>query len=201
MKLGIFGGTFDPPHVGHLIIAQEIHLELALDKLLFVPAGDPPHKPNRPITPGWIRLEMLKAAICDDARFEVSDVEVRRDGPSFTIDTLRGLSSAHPQAELFLVMGADQLAEFASWREPDAIRRIATLVAFSRGGHWPDLGTDTPVRVDVPRIDVSSTDIRRRIAVGEPVTFLVPAQVEGLIVRHGLYQDERRPDGDFESSA
>lgn len=193
MRIGVFGGTFDPPHLGHLVAAQELHVRLALDRLLLVPAAAPPHKPDREVTAAGVRLEMLRAAVAGDDRFEVSELEIRRAGASYTVDTLRALRDEHPDAELLLAIGSDQLAEFGSWREPEAIVRLATLVTFDRPGAPAADGSGWPARaVSVPEIAVSSTDIRRRVANDEPITYLVPAAVEAIIRRESLYR--RDPD-------
>jgi nicotinate-nucleotide adenylyltransferase len=192
MKVGVFGGTFDPPHLGHLIAAQEVHLQLGLDELLLVPAAVPPHKRDRTLSPAPVRMEMLTAAVAGDTRFVVSDVEIRREGPSYTVDTLRELRSHRPDARLYLAMGADQVAELESWREPDAIAELAELVAFAREGQavpsvpWP------VTRVQVPTLEISSTEIRRRAAAGEPIIYWVPEPVEAIARRSGLYGLEPR---------
>jgi nicotinate-nucleotide adenylyltransferase len=186
VRLGVFGGTFDPPHIGHLVAAQDALTSLALDRVVLVPAAVPPHKLDRTITPGRIRLELLRAAVAGDARFEVDDLELRREGPSWTVDTLRALGAARPDAELFLLMGADQYAELDTWREPDEIRRLARIAVLARAGTEVPAGADRAA-VNVTRIDITSTEIRRRVAAGLPIRFLVPAPVEALIARHGLY--------------
>jgi nicotinate-nucleotide adenylyltransferase len=186
VRLGIFGGTFDPPHTGHLVVAQEVHFRLGLDRVLWVPAAVPPHKRDHRITPGAVRLEMVRAAIAGDDRFEASDLELRRGGVSYTVDTLRELRQARPDDELFLIVGADQLTELDSWREPGEIRRLAKLVAFGREGEDPGEVAGVKV-VPVPRMDVSSTEVRRRIGAGEPVRYLVPAAVEAVVREARLY--------------
>jgi nicotinate-nucleotide adenylyltransferase len=189
VKIGLFGGTFDPPHIGHLVAAQELHVELGLHLLLLVPASVPPHKMGEAVTPAAIRLEMLRAAAADDPRFEVSDMEVSRPGPSYTIETLRALRDEHPGAELLLAMGADQLVDLESWREPEEIGRLATIVAFARSGEAVPEDPKWPVRrVEVPEIHVSSTDIRHRVATGRPITYLVPAATAAIIQREALYR-------------
>jgi nicotinate-nucleotide adenylyltransferase len=186
MRIGVFGGTFDPPHIGHLVVAQEVHHCLALDRVLWVPAAVPPHKRDQEITAGPTRLEMVRAAIAGDERFEACDLELRREGPSYTVDTLRELRASRPDDELFLIMGADQLAELDTWREPDQVRRLATVVAFARDGDQAKPGEGARI-VRVPRLDVSSTELRRRVGAGEPLGYLVPGGVESMIRRAGLY--------------
>jgi len=190
VRLGVFGGTFDPPHIGHLIVAQDAWSALGLDQVLFIPAAEPPHKLDRTITPAPLRLAMLRAAIGTDERFAISDLELRRGGPSYTVDTLRELGSLHRDAELFLLIGADQLREFESWREPEEIRKLATVVGFARGGDDLDAG-GAARSIQVTRVDVSATEIRRRVADGEPIRYLVPSGVEEIIRREQLYR--RRP--------
>ncbi|HUF67775.1 MAG TPA: nicotinate-nucleotide adenylyltransferase [Longimicrobiales bacterium] len=185
MKLGVFGGTFDPPHIGHLIAAQDAKSALALDRVIFVPAAVPPHKRDDTVSAAGTRLAMVRAAIAGADGFEVDDLELRRGGPSWTVDTLRELAARLPGSELFLLIGSDQHAEFESWREPDKIGQLAKVAVLTReNGVRQAAGVHT---VRVTRIDVSSTDIRRRTAEGQPIRFLVPAAVEALIRLHGLY--------------
>jgi nicotinate-nucleotide adenylyltransferase len=188
MRLGVFGGTFDPPHTAHLVAAQELHTQLGLDRLLWMVAAVPPHKVDRDVTPGDARLEMVRAAIADDPRFEASGLELEREGPSYTVDTLRTLRARYPDAELFLAIGADQAAELDSWKDPDEIARLATIVAFARSGQRV-ADSDYPLRrLDVPRMDLSSTEVRRRVGAGEPYRYLVPDAVAVLIETRGLYR-------------
>lgn len=188
MRIGVFGGTFDPPHIGHLLVAQEVHHRLALDRVLWVPAAIPPHKQDQRITPAGLRLEMVAAAIAGDDRFRLCDLEVKRQGPSYTVDTLRALRADSPADDLFLILGADQLREIGTWRQPDDVRRLATLVGFARSGETAP-GVEGARMVEVPRVDLSSTDVRRRVGAGDPVTYLVPAGVAAVILRERLYGD------------
>ncbi len=190
MRLGVFGGTFDPPHVGHLVVAQDAWSALALDRVLFVLAASPPHKQGRAYSPAPLRLEMLRAALADDERFEACDLELRRPGPSYTVDTLRQLHEEHPGAELFLLIGADQAREFLTWKAPGEIAALATIVALSRDGdHAAAPPLDGRVHaLPVTRLDVSATDLRRRVAEDRPIRYLVPAGVEAVIRREGLYR-------------
>jgi len=188
LRIGVFGGTFDPPHHGHLIVAADAHEALALDRLLFVPAGRPPHKPGSATTTERERLRMVEAAIAGDPRFEVDDRELRRAGPSFTVDTLRELASEASGAELIFLLGTDQYRALGEWREPEEIVRLARLGVFARGGDTPDLSGPYPARaVPVRRVDVSSTEIRARLAAGRPIRYLVPEAVEAIIRGEGLY--------------
>src|SRR5690606_13779384 len=188
MRLGIFGGTFDPPHRGHLIVASDACEALALDRLIFVPAAEPPHKRGQVITPAEQRLEMVRAAIRGDPRLEVDDLELRREGPSYSVDTLRVYRERYPDAELFFLIGVDQMREFGSWREPEEVARLACLSVMTRDGESPAPDTPFPHRlVPVTRIDVSATDIRTRVREGRSVRYLVPEAVRRRIEGWGLY--------------
>lgn len=191
VRIGVFGGTFDPPHLGHLIVAQDAWLALGLERVVFVPAASPPHKAHRVITPAALRLELLRAAVAGDPRFEVSDLELRRAGPSYTVDTLRELRGAYPGASLYFLMGVDQFRELHTWREPEEVARLARLVVIGRGGEsggLPATGDFPHLLLEATRIDLSATEIRARVAAGEPIRYLVPAAVEALIEREGLYR-------------
>lgn len=190
MKLGIFGGTFDPPHIGHLIVAQDAWAALRLDRLLFMLANVPPHKRGRVAAPAAARLALLEAAVAGDPRFEASDLELRRAGTSYTVDTLRELHAQFPAAELFFLMGVDQFRDLHTWREPEAIARLATVVVLSRTGvevAQPRLDV-RHITLPVTRIDISATEVRRRVSAGEPIRYLVPPAVEAIIEREGLYR-------------
>ena len=196
MRIGVFGGTFDPLHNGHLMIALEVRHRLALDRMLLVVANDPWQKAEIEVTPAAIRYELVAETVaCIDDRMgevalEVSDIEIRRGGPTYSADTLATLQGADPDAELFLVVGSDTAGSLATWKRPDEIRRSATTVVVDRGGRvggrppdgWPH------IVVDVPLMEVSSSDLRRRVAEGAPVEAFVPPTVIDGIRRHGLYR-------------
>ncbi|MGQ0814200.1 MAG: nicotinate-nucleotide adenylyltransferase [Gemmatimonadota bacterium] len=191
MNIGIFGGTFDPPHIGHLIAAQDARTALSLGRLIFVPAAEPPHKRGTAVSAASIRLEMLKAAISAESSFEISAIELERAGPSYTVDTLRTLAQKFPAAALHLLIGVDQVREFSSWREPAEIARLAKVVMLARSGE-DEAGAEAGfVRqiVSVTRIDVSSTLIRGRVDADRPIRYLVPDAVAEIIAREGLYQN------------
>jgi len=193
-RVGVFGGTFDPPHLGHTSVAAEVMEALELDRLLWVPAGTPPHKRSRPVTPAEVRRRMVAAAIAQHPGFELCDLELARGGISYTVDTLRELSSAHPGWSLFLILGADLMADFASWREPDAIRRMAQLVAISRGAKAMPSRDDLPAGVRTVRVtpvDISSSAVRRRVAGGKAVSTMVATQVLSIIESERLYRSPR----------
>ncbi|MCG6956892.1 MAG: nicotinate-nucleotide adenylyltransferase [Gemmatimonadetes bacterium] len=194
-RLGIFGGTFDPPHVGHVAVAEDVVRCLDLDRLIWIPALDPPHKPEQPLSPARLRLEMTRAAVAGHPRFEVSEVELRRPGPSYTVDTLRTLRAAHPSSRLFLVLGADQVRTLATgWREPTTVLRLATLALMDRAGEdamevGPELpGMERAIHVPVRRVDVSSTEVRARVAEGKDISGLVSPGTLAVIEREGLYR-------------
>lgn len=198
MRIGIYGGTFNPPHVGHLICAQEALIQLSLDRVVFIPAAVPPHKPV-PDDPGAEhRLGMCRAAVRDDERFEVSDVEVRRGGTSYTLDTLEELNTSVPDSHLFLILGADMAASLPRWHRPERILELATLALAERAG-TPDTavtdalssvaGGERALHFDMPTIDLSSTVIRSRAAAGQSIRYLVPEPVAGYIRSYSLYQE------------
>jgi len=191
VKLGLFGGTFDPPHIGHLIVAQDAMASLGLDRVLFIPAAVPPHKLDKVVTPAAERLAMLAAAIEGDIRFGIDTVELDRTGPSYTVDTVEALSRQYGNDELYLLLGADQFAEFRTWREPERVAELVNIVVLSREGapaaSAAELEAFRARWVGVTRIDVSSTGIRERCAAGEPIRYHVPAAVERYLETHEVY--------------
>ena len=198
MRVGLLGGTFDPVHYGHLRPAAEVAASLSLDRLVFVPAHRTPFKKDDPPAPACHRVAMLALAIEGRPDFSLSLAEVERGGTSYTVDTLRELSRAHPEDSLYFLLGTDALAGFDRWREPDEILRLATLAAFVREPHEPASLPPSPRRAAHPesvlifdsvRVKISSTDVRRSIARGESIAGKTPAAVEEYIVKHGLYRD------------
>ena len=185
MKLGLYGGTFDPIHHGHLILAREALERLALDRVVFIPAAQSPFKLASAPAPAELRLEMVRAAVAGEARFEVDDCEVRRAGTSFTIDTVEAVRSRHPGAELFWFIGHDHIRELAKWRRSEELQRLVGFVVFGRGSHGEPHGFPTIER----RIDISATEIRARVAHGGSIRYLVPDAVREIIARHSLYQE------------
>ena len=201
-RLGIYGGTFDPVHIGHLIIASEIRQSLGLDAVLFVPAGLPPHKDPAAVTPAADRLAMLKLAVAGNPAFAIDTIELDRTGPSFTAETVAAIHAREPAADLWFIMGGDSLAELHTWRTPEAILAHARLAVAVRPGWDVDLaGVEARVpattgRVDVlptPLVDVASHDLRDRVQQDRSIRYLVPDDVARYIDDHGLYRvGERR---------
>jgi len=172
-RTGVFGGTFDPPHVGHRIVAADVVEALDLDRLVIVPAPRPPHRSA--VLPAELRLELTRRAFARDPRIEVSDVEFGREGPSYTVDTLERVRVALPDDRLFLVVGCDQYEGLGGWRQPERIIELAEIAVMRRDGRPLAPDPRYPFRVvDVTRIDLSSTEIRRRLAAGRSVRYLVP---------------------------
>lgn len=193
--VALFGGTFDPPHIGHLAVAQDAFDVLPVRRVVWIPCGHPPHKRPWRVTSPELRLEMARAAVADDERFLVSDLEVRRKGPSYTVDTLREIVAAEPGARPFLLIGPDQGAAFRGWREPDEIARLARVVVMVPGGGA--FGRVPSPRVEheklaVTRIDVSSSEIRAGFREARRLRYLVPAGVRAIVEREGLYLHAER---------
>jgi len=200
-EAAIFGGTFDPIHYGHLTVAEEVRVKLGLDKVLFVPAGQPWLKSDRRVSSAEHRLEMVRLAIADNPHFELSTAEVIRDGSTYTVDTLDMLRrQIGSDARLFLLMGSDSLSELPRWKEPKRLIQLCRLVVFTRpGSRFPAMnmlekavpGVSDNLRViEVSQIEVSATDVRQRVRQGAPIDELVPPTVRDYILQHGLYSAE-----------
>jgi nicotinate-nucleotide adenylyltransferase len=201
MRIGVFGGTFDPVHLGHLILAEQCREQGRLDLVLFIPSARPPHKQRHAITPFRHRAEMLQLATAGHPAFRIDELENERPGPSYTVDTLDELSRRHPGAEWFFLVGSDALAEMHEWYDPAGIVRRAGLLVMARGGERipspGELGTSLglpkgeAVRLEVieaPRVEISSRDLRCRAAAGRSLRYLVPRAVECYIEEKGLYR-------------
>jgi nicotinate-nucleotide adenylyltransferase len=195
--IGILGGTFNPPHLGHLVCAQEAYLQLGLERVMLIPARTPPHKPVDDEPGVGHRLEMCRLAVAgDEQRLEVSDIEARRAGPSYTVDTLEELHSRTPDSKLFLIVGGDVAVGFASWREPERVLSLATLAVVERPGTRRAAieqalgqvqGGERARFFDMPEIGISSTMLRDRARAQQPTRYLVPDAVRDYIDRHQLY--------------
>jgi nicotinate-nucleotide adenylyltransferase len=195
-SLGVLGGTFDPPHYGHLALAENARVQLQIDRVLFVPAGQQPLKRNRTITPAHHRAAMVKAAIADNLAFSLSRADLDRPGPHYTTDTLALLQEAYPEAEMVFVIGSDSLAQLAVWHEPDGIVQQARLAVMPRPGWEVDLEEleqtvpgvcERLTWLDTPCLDIAASDLRRRARQGLPLRYLVPPTVEAYIHKHRLY--------------
>jgi nicotinate-nucleotide adenylyltransferase len=197
-RIGILGGSFNPPHVAHLVCASEAAAQLDLDRVLFTPVATPPHKDAERDPGAGDRLELCRLAIAGDERLDVCDLEVRRGGPSYTVDTLRELHARTPEDDLTFIVGGDIALGLPSWHEPEAVLGLARLAVAERSGagredvvkrlaeRFPD--APPPVFFDMPRLDVSSSLIRRRVAQGLPIRYLVPDSVAEHIARGRLYR-------------
>ena len=197
-RIGVLGGTFDPIHLGHLVVADEVARRLHLDEVVFAPSGESWHKDSSAAARSADRLAMVQAAVAGDARFRVTSVDIDRDGPTYTVDTLDDLAAAdarrHPgdPARWVFIAGADALAEFATWRDPEGILERAEVVAVTRPGHpmrIPEPYGARIARVEIPALDIASREIRRRVAAGESIEQLVPAGVARIIAERRLYAD------------
>jgi nicotinate-nucleotide adenylyltransferase len=195
--LGILGGTFNPPHIGHLVMAQEALDQLELERVVLMPVAIPPHKEAQEDPGVAARVDLCRLAMAGDERFEVSTLEVDRGGASFTVDTLRELHDLEPEHDLTFIVGGDMAQSLPAWREPEAVLALATLAVAEREGvRREDIARrleplhhgDRVVFFDMPRIDISSSAIRRRVAEGRPIRYLVPDAVNEAIAERGLYR-------------
>jgi len=185
MKIGLFGGTFDPVHHGHLILAREAVERLCLDQLIFIPNTISPHKLARVAVSGERRMEMVRAAINGEPNFDADDLELRRNGPSYAIDTVEEMLRRHPNASLFYLIGEDNVAELHTWRRAADLQELVQFVVLSRTGHerrhsFPVVERD---------IDISATEIRKRVAKSASIRYLVPEKVLAIIEKHNLYKE------------
>lgn len=187
-SIGIYGGTFDPIHHAHLILAREALEQLQLAEVVFVPAARSPHKLDAPPTPAAVRLEMLRAALAGEPFFSIDERELHRAAPSYTIDTIEELTRANPKRKLFYLIGSDNLPRLETWHRIDDLRRLVEFVVLDRSGN----AAVSSYRTIRRPIDISATEIRKRVAEGQSIRYLVPPAVEEIIQRHHLYQDSHR---------
>ena len=198
MRVGVLGGTFDPVHLGHLAIAEEVRIKLDLDRVIFIPAGQPRLRADEYLTPAIDSLRMVELATADNPRFQVCDIEIQRSGPTFTVDTLVELGQRlDPDTSLYFIVGADILGQFHRWKDPEKVLEACHLVVVSRAGHqdddWPewfqgaDSAKDKVTQLEIPMVDISGTEIRRRASLGESVRHLVPDLVAEYIQDRKLY--------------
>jgi len=198
LRLGIMGGTFDPIHYGHLVAAEMARSKFNLDKVLFIPSGTPPHKDRGDITAAGMRFEMIERAIQDNPAFDISTLELERNGPSYTVDTLRILSRTWPEHELYFITGTDALREIFSWREAEEILMMTEFIGAERPGfdasdfllevehEHPEIQGRIHY-LEVPALAISSTDIRARVKHAQPIRYLLPEPVRHFIEQYGLY--------------
>lgn len=195
-KVGVLGGTFDPVHIGHLLLAESAREELGLERVVFMPAGRPWRKASREVSPAEHRLAMLRLAVAGNDAFEVSTIEVEREGPTYTVETLEELRRRDPGAALFFIVGEDALADLPNWREPQRILELATVAVAGRTAEGPNLRqaeammpglVARAVWLRMPIIEISATGIRERVRLGLSIRYRVPAAVEAYIREHRLY--------------
>jgi nicotinate-nucleotide adenylyltransferase len=200
--IGVIGGTFDPIHFGHLVIAEEVYATLKLAQMVFVPAGQPPHKPERVVTSAQDRLAMLHLAIASNPHFTISMVDLERPGPSYTVETLRLLREQWgEQTAIYFVIGRDSLEDLLDWYDPVGIlEQLDYLVAVKRPGYTEEKGymerleerlpgiRQRLIIMSAPQLDISATELRQRVAEGRPIKYQVPEVVEQYILQHGLYR-------------
>jgi nicotinate-nucleotide adenylyltransferase len=195
LRIGLFGGTFDPPHCGHVAVAADVADALDLDQVFWIPAGQPPHKSLVSAAPLALRLEMTRAAIKADSRFKVSSIEVERGCVSYTLDTVRSLRGSYPGTILFLIIGTDQFRDFGTWQNPEKLLELTELVVMDRDGlpgsnHIPDVeGAEKAHFVSVGQVDISSTDVRSAVRNKQDIRSLVPTGVAEIIYRERLYRN------------
>jgi nicotinate-nucleotide adenylyltransferase len=196
VRVGVYGGVFNPPHHGHLVAAQEAHAQLELDVVVWIPVGDAPHRVVEGDPGAEARFEMVEMATAADERFRVSRIEIEREGPSYTVDTLRQLHEQEPEDELFLILGGDQAMALPTWHEPEEVLALATLAVFERGSSNRNAigitvgrlrGSERVRFLHMPRIDISSTLVRRRAREHKPIRYLVPDKVANFIGAQSLY--------------
>jgi len=198
MRIGVLGGTFDPIHIGHLFAAEEARTRLGLERVLFVPAGLPPHKLDVPVTPVEHRLNMVQLALADNPHLVLSRVDVDRFGPSYTVDTISLLRDEYgPDTELHFIMGSDSLADLLTWHRPERLIRLCRIVALTRPNGLVDLeelnrllpGAIARIQMlEMPLLQLSSSDLQRRVRAGFSIRYLVPMAVEAYIEQHQLYR-------------
>ncbi|HHU86213.1 MAG: nicotinate-nucleotide adenylyltransferase [Pelotomaculaceae bacterium] len=197
-RLGIMGGTFDPIHYGHLVAAEGARYEFNLEKVIFVPAGRPPHKPNYKITDPWKRFAMTRLAVQSNPFFQVLPLEVERPGPSYAIDTVQEIALLNPGMQVYFITGADAVSEILTWRNTEQLLSICRFIAATRPGYrmddmWEKLNRlpvelkDNIFCMEVPALAISSSDIRQRLREGRPVKYLLPELVEEYIAKNNIY--------------
>lgn len=195
-RIGIMGGTFDPVHIGHLVAAEEAHAQFELDTVIFMPAGKPAFKEKQQVTPAWHRLMMTELATASNPHFEVSSLEIEREGTTYTIDTIRELKKLYPEAEFFFITGSDAVFDIIGWKDSKELATLVTFIATTRPGydiedakkrHQESILNFKIEWIEVPALSVSSTDLRERLKAGRPVRYLITRSVFGYILKNHLY--------------
>lgn len=197
MRIGVFGGSFDPVHYGHLRLAEEARERFGLERVLFIPNHVSPFKAGRDVSPGSLRVEMLRRAVADNPAFVVDEREVQRPGPSYTVDTLRELRQENPAAELYFLTGTDAVRDLPAWREPEAVLSLARFIAAVRPGvraqdvlvALPDEWESRILFLPMPELDISATDLRTRAREGRSLRYLTPREVELFVQEQRLYRE------------
>lgn len=189
MKIGILGGTFNPIHYGHLILGEQVLGQLGLDRVIFVPAFLPPHKTDKMIARAGHRLQMVELAVRGNPHFCVSDIEIKRKGKSYTVDTLRQIKRRYPKAELFFICGSDLVAEIPTWKEVGEIYKMAKFVLAKRPGFGKRLRGPAFLKINVAQVDISSSFIRNLVRHRKSITYLTPYVVVKYIEKHRLYKN------------
>ncbi|MDP1853575.1 MAG: nicotinate-nucleotide adenylyltransferase [Candidatus Omnitrophota bacterium] len=188
MKIGILGGTFNPIHFGHLILGEQVLWQLRLDKVIFIPTFMPPHKSNRDIISASHRLKMIQLAVRENSHFLVSDIEIKRKGKSYTVDTLREIKKNYPQARLFFICGSDLVNEIPTWKNVDEIYKLAKFVLAKRPGFGKRLSGKNFLKINVAQVDISSSLIRELVREGRSIRYLLPQNVREYIIKNKLYR-------------
>jgi len=199
--LGLMGGTFDPVHFGHLIAAENSRSEFGLDRVIFIPAAHPPHKEQESVLQTGHRLQMVKLAISSNPYFEISTLEQERQGPSYTVDTVEYFRSRFPDIQIFFIMGMDSLLMFDTWQDYGRLAGLCRFIVVTRPGYVMDTSQPSLANLpqqlrenlsllEIPGMDISSSDIRRRVRMGLPIKYMLPSAVEGYIMEQGLYREE-----------
>ncbi len=198
-RIGIMGGTFDPIHYGHLVIANEVLFKFDLQKIIFVPTGNPPHKRSAALADAYHRYMMVQFATMTNPSFDVSNVEVEKDGISYTVDTIRELKNKYIDTKLYFITGTDAVLDLPNWKDPEEILNLCTFISVNRPGYVTDTLDDKLdklmkkykgeiLSIRAPQLKISSTDIRNRIREGRPTKYLLPENVEQYILKNGLYR-------------
>ncbi|MFH1577943.1 MAG: nicotinate-nucleotide adenylyltransferase, partial [Candidatus Omnitrophota bacterium] len=188
MKIGIFGGTFNPVHLGHLILAEEVRQKIGLSKVIFVPANLPPHKNNGEIVSAACRLKMLKLAVKGNSYFSVSDIEIKRHGRSYTIDTLKEFNRIYKGNELYFIIGSDLVKYLSEWKDLKEIIALVKFIVATRPGYPLEDLPDYMTKIDIRAVDISAFEVRQCVEQGHSFRYLIPEAVRSYIIKEGLYK-------------